>query len=216
MADEDAGQVVLVERPSGRRELVDAERRVIVAEVVEIAGDHEVRLVGDRPFAAHVEPAVAGDQAVEPLGEDVVGDLAIAPEPGRDVAGLRSAQAAAGAIDAHHRVVAEVEPVQIAEVGLALGDDVLEAPLDQLLRRRDADLPGLVEGDQHGGVDEAARIAVGTLGAGPEVVVAPAPLGRLVAGQAIVLAADQLLDPGLCCALSSGRRPCMRTRAWMP
>ena len=40
-----------------------------MAVVVEIAGDHEVRLVGDRPLAAHVEPAVAHDQAVEPLGE---------------------------------------------------------------------------------------------------------------------------------------------------
>ena len=54
----------------------------------------------------------------------------------------------------------------------------------------------LVEGDEHGRVDEAGRVAVGPLGAGAEVVVAPAALGRLVARQAVVLVADQRLDPG--------------------
>ena len=59
--------MVLVEGPSARRQELGAEGRVVVAEVVEVAGDLEVRLVGDRPLPADVEPAVAGDQAVEPF-----------------------------------------------------------------------------------------------------------------------------------------------------
>ena len=94
-------------------------------------------------------------------------------------------------------VVTEIKAVEITEVGVALLDDPLDAAPDQFFRRRDADLLGLVKGDEDGGVDKAARVAVGPLGAGAEVVVAPAPLGCFVAGQAVVLAADQLLDSGL-------------------
>ena len=60
-----------------------------------------------------------------------------------------------------------------------------------------ADRLRLVKGDQHGRVDEAGRVAVGALGAGAEVVVAPSSLGRFVTSQPVVLVADQGLDPGL-------------------
>ena len=65
-----AGQVVLIEA-TGRRPAIwlMQERRVVVAEVVKVAGDLKVRLVRDRPLAADVEPAVAGDQPIEPILE---------------------------------------------------------------------------------------------------------------------------------------------------
>ena len=75
-------------------------------------------------------------------------------------------------------------------------DDPLDPAPDQFFRRRYADLLCLVKGNQDGRVDEAARIAVWPLGARTEIVVAPAPLGCFIAGEAVVLAADDLLDPG--------------------
>ena len=74
-------QVILIERTIGGWQHAGAAGCVVVAEVVEVACDLEVRLMGDGPFAAHVEPAVARDQPIEPLVEHLVGNLAIAPEP---------------------------------------------------------------------------------------------------------------------------------------
>ena len=69
---DDVGQVILKVGPLGRRELVDAQRGVPVAVVVEVAGDVEMRFVRNGAFAAEAQPAVAGEQAIEPGLEHVV------------------------------------------------------------------------------------------------------------------------------------------------
>ena len=67
----------------------------------------------------HLGVLVEAGRQADGIGKDP------APEPRRQVAGLRAAQAAAREVDAHHRPVTEIKAVEIAEVGLALLDDSL-------------------------------------------------------------------------------------------
>src|SRR5262245_36007738 len=59
-------QMVLKVRPLGRGQFVDAERRVPVAIIIEVAGDEEERLMRNGLLAAKAQPAVAGKEPVEP------------------------------------------------------------------------------------------------------------------------------------------------------
>src|SRR5205085_11372728 len=103
------------------------------------------------------------------------------------VARLRAAQAAGRAVDRHHRLVLQVFAVEVTVVGQALPFGGGDGPLDQLLRRLGADLFGVVQRDQDGGVDEAGRVRRRLGRAGAEVVVAPAAVHRLEARQHVVL-----------------------------
>jgi hypothetical protein len=47
----------------------------------EVTGNLRERLVRDRLLAANVEPAIAGDQTIEPFRKDAIGNPGITPEP---------------------------------------------------------------------------------------------------------------------------------------
>ena len=174
--------------------LLDAPRRVVVAVVEKVAGHGKPRLVGHGTLAADAQPAVACEQAVEPGGEHGVGDLLVAPQAEREVAGLRAAEAAAGAVDARPRPPLEAEGVEIREVGVLLAAQAREGAPHQPSRRLDAHAPGLAKRHERRGGGEAGGVAAGLLGLRAEVVVAPAAVDGLEAFEQLDLLADELLE----------------------
>src|SRR5690606_33439401 len=110
------------ERPLILGEFVDTPGSIVVAKVVEVSGDLKPGFVRDRAFASDIEPAVADDQPIEPVGEDLIGDGVIAPQPQREVARLRSAETSARPVDPTTRLPLEVFAVKIAEVGQPLAE----------------------------------------------------------------------------------------------
>ena len=83
-----------------RRQLFDAQGRIVVAEVVEVPGDLEPRFVRDGSLAADAEPAVGANRRLSQVLSTSSVIFWSPQSRKRQIAGLRPAEAAAGPVDA--------------------------------------------------------------------------------------------------------------------
>jgi hypothetical protein len=73
------------------------------AVIIEVTGDLEGRLMGNGALAAVAEKSLAGEEAVRPGGEDLVGDGFLAEDAEAGVAGLRAGERTCGPVDVSAR-----------------------------------------------------------------------------------------------------------------
>ena len=85
--------MALVERSVGFGEGLNAKRCIEMPIVKKVAGDCKPGLVGDGAFARDVEPAVAGDEAVEADLVDLVCYGLVAPDLKTNIAGVGATEA---------------------------------------------------------------------------------------------------------------------------
>ncbi len=173
----------LRQEPDGLGEVVDAV-------VVEIAGDMERCFVGHRALAAVAEKPFAGEKAIGPGGEDIVGDGGFAEDPEAGIAGLRAGERASRPVDGRARAHPMGERIGIGEIRRALVVDRGDRMPDELGVEVQAHrIAGFRHGEQHGGGGEGGGQAGGFRGGESveDIEVSPTAVDVFIAAREIDL-----------------------------